>query len=57
MSKETERLEELAAAKVRRDGSRRVTKVEWYDKGGFANSRLWRRQAKSGRWIYYEVIE
>lgn len=37
---------------VRRVGSRRVSKAEWYEAGGFANSLCWRREV-SGRWIYY----
>lgn len=35
----------------------RITKRQWYDKGGFANSKLWRRQAKSGAWQYFETKE
>ena len=35
-------------------GSTRITKREWYAKGGFANSKLWRRQANNGAWQYFE---
>lgn len=33
----------------------RVTKTEWYDRGGFANSMLFRVQSRSGRWNYYAL--
>ena len=34
-------------------GSQRVTKRHWYDVGGFANPRCWRRQRKGRGWEYY----
>lgn len=36
-------------------GSTRITKTEWYDQGGLANSRLWRRQKRGGAWQYYRT--
>lgn len=36
---------------------RRITKRQWYELGGFANSRLFRKQARNGSWAYYQVIE
>ncbi len=36
-------------------GARRVTKREWYDLGGFANSKCFRKQARSGAWQYFVV--
>lgn len=33
--------------------ARRVTKAEWYDAGGFANSACWRRQLSNGAWQYF----
>lgn len=32
---------------------KRITKVEWYDLGGFANSALFRQQSHGGAWRYY----
>lgn len=37
-------------------GSIRVTKREWYEAGGFANSRCWRRQYR-GSWQYYMTLD
>ena len=34
-------------------GSRKITKAEWSALGGLRNSRYWRRQTASGRWLYY----
>lgn len=34
-------------------GHTRISKKEWYARGGLANSALWRRQVKSGAWQYY----
>lgn len=31
----------------------RISKKEWYARGGLANSALWRRQEKRGAWQYY----
>jgi hypothetical protein len=30
-----------------------ITKKEWYDRGGFANSDLYRKADRLGRWRYY----
>ena len=35
-----------------RTGSMRVTKREWYTRGGFKNPRCWRRQT-GWAWNYY----
>lgn len=35
----------------------RITKKEWYAKGGFKNSNLWRIQSSNGGWKYYENID
>lgn len=32
--------------------TRRVSKTEWYQAGGFANPRCWRKHAKT-HWRYY----
>jgi hypothetical protein len=32
---------------------RRVTKQEWYDAGGFANSNCFRKADKRGVWQYF----
>lgn len=37
-------------------GTKRITKTEWYNLGGFANSNLFRKQAKSGAWQYYQRV-
>lgn len=31
----------------------RVSKKEWYGRGGFANRDCSRKQSKSGAWMYY----
>lgn len=36
---------------------RRVTRREWYDLGGFANSRCWRRARRNGVWQYFVNLE
>jgi hypothetical protein len=56
MTREQDRLAELDAVRRRAAGSRRITKREWYALGGFANSRLWRRQTRT-RWSYFERID
>jgi len=38
------------AQKVRKE---RITKKEFYDRGGFANSNLFRLQTRGGSWRYY----
>jgi hypothetical protein len=31
----------------------RITKKRWYDLGGFANPKLYRRADKLGRWMHF----
>ena len=38
-------------------GSERITKKQWYARGGLQNSRCWRRQLKNGAWAYYYVVD
>jgi len=33
----------------------KLTKREWYDRGGFTNPKLFRRQPKGGGWEYYQM--
>lgn len=40
-----------------RNNAKRVTKAEWYDAGGFANSRCYRKQSRNGAWRYYILQE
>jgi hypothetical protein len=35
---------------------RRITKAEFYERGGFANTSLFRKADKLGRWRHFEVI-
>lgn len=35
----------------------RITKREWYDRGGFANSALFRLQSRGGAWRYYVNLD
>lgn len=35
----------------------RISKRKWYGLGGFANPRLFRKQARNGSWAYYQVVE
>ena len=42
------------AQKIRKE---RITKREFYDLGGFANSALFRQQSRGGAWRYYVDIE
>jgi hypothetical protein len=35
----------------------RVTKREWYDAGGFANSKCYRKADKLGRWQYFIIFD
>lgn len=37
--------------------SKRITKKEWYARGGFKNPRCWRRQAKNGAWRYFYATD
>lgn len=41
------------AQKIRKE---RITKKEFYDRGGFANSALFRLQSRGGAWRYYTLI-
>lgn len=34
---------------------KRITKKEWYEKGGFTNSDLFRKGRKDGSWTYWEL--
>ena len=38
-------------------GSMCVSRRTWYDQGGFANSKCWRRQPKGAGWRYYIMID
>lgn len=49
--------QEAAERRRAAQGSQRITKREWYDRGAFANSRLWRRQSKGGAWQYFQKLE
>jgi hypothetical protein len=40
--------------KIRKE---RITKVEWYNRGGFANSALFRKQSRGGAWRYYVNLD
>lgn len=42
------------AQRIRKE---RITKAEWYNRGGFANSALFRQQSRGGAWRYYVDIE
>jgi hypothetical protein len=42
------------AQKTRKE---RITKKEFYDLGGFANSALFRLQSRGGAWRYYRNLE
>lgn len=35
----------------------RITKKEWYARGGFANSALFRKQSRGGAWRYYVALD
>jgi hypothetical protein len=35
----------------------RITKVEWYERGAFANSSLFRQQSRGGAWRYYVNLD
>ena len=41
------------ARRARRSAGRRLTAAEYKAAGGLRNSKLYRRQAPSGRWYYY----
>jgi hypothetical protein len=36
--------------KIRKE---RITKADWYARGGFANNALFRQQSRGGAWRYY----
>jgi len=40
--------------KIRKE---RITKKEFYDRGGFANSDLFRLQTRGGSWRYYVNLD
>jgi len=40
--------------KIRKE---RITKKEFYDRGGFANSQLFRLQTRGGSWRYYVNLD
>jgi hypothetical protein len=40
-----------------RNHYRRITKREWYDLGGFANSKLFRKANARGVWSYYQIAD
>lgn len=42
---------------MQRERKERITKVEWYNLGGFANSDLFRRQSRGGAWRYYRTLD
>jgi hypothetical protein len=42
---------------MQRERKKRITKVEWYNLGGFANSKLFRKQSRGGAWRYYIVLD
>jgi hypothetical protein len=44
----------MMAQKIRKE---RITKVEFYDRGGFANSALFRQQSRGGAWRYYVNLD
>ena len=35
----------------------RISKREWYDRGGLKNPNLWRRQRKGRGWEYFMTID
>lgn len=40
--------------KIRKE---RITKAEFYERGGFANSALFRQQSRGGTWRYYVNLD
>jgi hypothetical protein len=40
--------------KIRKE---RITKAEFYARGGFSNSKLFRQQSRGGAWRYYVNLE
>lgn len=42
---------------AQRERKKRITKAEWYNRGGFANSTLFRKQSRGGAWRYYVSLD
>lgn len=42
---------------MQRERKKRITKAEWYALGGFANSKLFRKQSRGGAWRYYMTLD
>lgn len=42
---------------MQRERKKRITKKEFYDLGGFANSDLFRKQSRGGEWRYYRTLD
>lgn len=42
---------------MQRERKERITKAEWYELGGFANSKLFRKQSRGGAWRYYRLLD
>lgn len=43
---------------MQRQRKERITKAEWYRLGGFANSKLFRKQSRGGgAWRYYRLLD
>ena len=42
---------------MQRERKERITEVEWYNRGGFANPDLFRKQSRGGAWRYYRTLD
>lgn len=42
---------------MQKERKERITKAEWYELGGFANSKLFRKQSRGGAWRYYRLLD
>lgn len=42
---------------MQRERKERITNAEWYELGGFANSKLFRKQSRGGAWRYYRLLD
>lgn len=42
---------------AQRERKERISKREWYESGGFANPRLFRRQKRGGAWQYFRALD
>lgn len=42
---------------MQRKWKERITKKEFYELGGFANSDLFRKQSRGGAWRYYRTLD